>query len=210
MTDRRPVLTVIAGTNGAGKSSVIGALLRQHSGHYFNPDEWARRLRQDDPGLTVTEANALAWTAGRDLLQRAIDEGLDYTFETTLGGNTIPLLVSQAAARGHRLVVWYVGLDTPEQHIRRVHQRVERGGHDIPTDKIRERFDRSLENLVTLLPEIDELRLFDNSVSVSLANGEAPKIRPLLHLRDGQVLASVPLPEVPHWAKPVFAAILAG
>lgn len=208
MSDRPPELTVIAGTNGAGKSSIIGMFMRQHGGEYFNADEWARVLREREPALEQTDANALAWRAGREMLEAAIEQGRDYTFETTLGGNTIPLLISRAAARGHRVTLWFVGLDRPEAHIDRVRARVQRGGHDIPEARIRERFDRSIENLITLLPHIHELKLFDNSTEVDLPGGEAPRVRALLHVRGEEILSSVPLTEVPDWAKPVFAAFL--
>ena len=135
MNDPRPTLTVIAGTNGAGKSSIVGMFMRRHGGEYYNADEWARGLLGDDPELSQTEANGLAWLAGKEMLEAAIEQGRDYIFETTLGGNTIPLLISRAAARGHRVVIWYVGLESPETHIDRVQARVRRGGHDIPEEK---------------------------------------------------------------------------
>lgn len=208
-SDRRPVLTVIAGTNGAGKSSIVGQYIRQHGGDYFNPDEWAQVLCARDPTLNQVDANSLAWRAGKDMLESAIEEGRDYVFETTLGGNTIPLLIGRAAAQGHRVVIWYVGLDSPETHLRRVRARVQRGGHDIPEDKVWERFERSIENLVTLIPHIHELKLFDNTAEVDFARGEAPDIRALLHMRDQEIVSCVELIKVPDWAKPVFLVCLA-
>lgn len=204
----KPTITVIAGTNGAGKSSILGEYLRQHGGEYFNPDEFARTLRQNDSRLTQEDANGLAWTAGKELLETAIGKNQDYIFETTLGGNTIPRLLADAASRGHRVVVWYVGLDSPETHIRRVAARVKRGGHAIPETKIRERFTRSLENLIALLPVLHECRVFDNSYTAALEQGEAPEAVSLLHLRDGEILESIDLQKVPDWAKPVFATCL--
>jgi predicted ABC-type ATPase len=204
----KPTITVIAGTNGAGKSSILGEYLRQHGGEYFNPDEVARTLLQNDPRLSQEDANGLAWSAGKDLLETAIEKSQDYTFETTLGGNTIKRLLQEAATRGHRLVIWYVGLNSPETHIRRVEARVKSGGHGIPETKIRERFTRSLENLIDLLPLIHELRVFDNSQNANLAEGEPPQPQSLLHIRDGKVLESVELTDVPNWAKPLFAACL--
>lgn len=201
-------ITAIAGTNGAGKSSIVGEYLRQHGGEYFNPDELARQLRERHPKPGQVEANGLAWTAGRDQLVRAIEQGHDYVFETTLGGNTIPRLLADAASRGHRVVIWYVGLDSPETHIRRVAARVQRGGHSIPETKIRERFVRSLENLITLLPVLHECRVFDNSYTAALDRGEAPKPVSLLHLCEGEIRESIDLQKVPDWAKPVFAACL--
>ncbi len=120
MSDHRSTLTVIAGTNGAGKSSIIGMFLRRRGGEYFNADEWARVLRRNAPGLNQTDANGLSWLAGKEMLEAAIEFDRDYAFETTLGGNTIPLLIARAAAHGHRVVIRYVGLDSPETHIRRV------------------------------------------------------------------------------------------
>ncbi len=207
---RPGTITVIAGTNGAGKSSILGEYLRQRGGEYFNPDEVARQLRERHTDLDQTEANALAWSAGRDLLAAAIERGHDHVFETTLGGNTIPRLLGDAAVRGHRVVIWYVGLDSPETHVQRVAERVQRGGHPIPEARIRERFTRSLENLISLLPVLNECRLFDNSDNVDMDNGEAPKPISLLHLLDGEILERIDLREVPEWAKPVFAACLAG
>lgn len=209
VTDPVPTITVIAGTNGAGKSSILGEFLRQHGGEYFNPDDMARRLRKEDPDLTQYEANAQAWLIGKEGLEDAIYTGRDYTFETTLGGNTIKRLLHQAAAHGHRLVIWYVGLASAEAHIERVTQRVRRGGHPIPEDKIRERFEQSVQHLIELLPAIFECRLFDNSESADLCAGEAPAPVSLLHIRDREIVSSVALSEVPEWAKPVFAAVLA-
>ena len=59
-----------------------------------------------------------------------------------------------------------------------------------------------------MIPHVDELKLFDNSVDVDLAAGESPEVRGLLHVRDGEIVSSVALADVPDWAKPVFAAYL--
>src|SRR5690606_6661581 len=142
-----PTITVIAGTNGAGKSSNVGTYLRQHGGEYFNPDEIAAGLRRIDPALQAGTANARAWNAGKALLEIAIQEGKDYVFETTLGGNTIKGLLQSAAHEGHRVMICFVGLDSAKRHIQRVDSRVKRGGHPIPADMIQRRFARSPQNL---------------------------------------------------------------
>ncbi|MDX1442659.1 MAG: zeta toxin family protein [Gammaproteobacteria bacterium] len=211
MAERKPTpdlatITATAGTNGAGKSSIFGEYLRQRGGEYFNPDKIARQLREQNAELGQEEANGLAWSAGRDLLISATKKAHDYVFETTLGGNTIPRLLAEAADRGHRVVIWYVGLNSADIHVQRVKDRVRRGGHPIPETKIRERFTRSLENFITLLPALHECRVFDNSYTARIDQGEAPKPIGLLHIHEGEVLDTVDLQEVPDWAKPIFAA----
>lgn len=199
---------VLAGVNGAGKSSIVGATIRDKGGEYYNPDEAARQIIAAHPGLSQTQANAAAWEQGRKLLQRAIEHGLDYTFETTLGGNTIPALLAQAARRGIEIHVFYVGLDSAEAHIERVHQRVRAGGHDINEADIRRRFRHSMINLVHLLPVLTELRVYDNSATADPATGQPP--RPVLVLRTsrGHIVGPPDLTATPAWAKPVVAAAL--
>lgn len=209
MADRpAPTITVIAGTNGAGKSSILGAFLRERGGDYFNPDEVARTLRANQSALNHKDANSAAWCAGKQLLEAAISHHRDYTFETTLGGNTIKRIVQEAAAQHHRLVIWHVGLNNPDAHINRVQKRVQRGGHAIADATIRARFTRSLENLIELLPQVHEFRLFDNSREVQIDKGEPPQPKSLLYLRQGEIVSSVDLRDVPDWAKPVFLACL--
>lgn len=203
-----PRLYVLAGVNGAGKSSIGGAAIRAAGGEYYNPDEAARALRRSNPSWDQTESNAAAWQQGRKLLERAITERLDFTFETTLGGNTMPALISRAAAEGIEVRVFYVGLESAEAHIERVRHRVRAGGHDIPEAAIRRRYRHSLLNLVHVLPVLTELRVYDNSADADPATGHTPLLRLVLHVDRGRIVGPPDLAATPRWAKPVVAAAL--
>ena len=144
----RSRIYVIAGVNGAGKSSVAGESFREAGSDYYNPDEAARKFLAVNPTLSQAEANSAAWHEGVRLLKRAMKERLDFAFETTLGANTIPRLLMKAAEAGSEIYVWYVGLESAELHIARVKARVARGGHDISASDIRRRYERSRLNLI--------------------------------------------------------------
>jgi predicted ABC-type ATPase len=201
-------LYVLAGTNGAGKSSVGGAMLLQRGVKYFNPDKAAVQIRYANPGITSKEANGAAWRQGRRLLERAIAERLDFAFETTLGGDSITALLESAISVGAEVRVWYVGLTSPELHIARVLSRVARGGHDIPASKIRERYDRSRLNLIQLMPKLTELRVYDNSQDADPHAGLAPEPALILHLAHGKILGACELIATPEWAKPILRAAI--
>lgn len=206
--NRAPSIFVLAGTNGAGKSSIAGAAFREVGREYFNPDEVARRILETDPAVGQVEANSRAWLMGKRLLERAIALRLRFAFETTLGGNTMPELLERAHRAGLAVRLWFVGLATPELHIARVSARVQKGGHDIPEVKIRERYDRSRENLIRLLPTLAELWIFDNSEEGDPDLGIEPTPRLILHVLDGRIVHTCDASEVPDWAKPVVLAAL--
>jgi predicted ABC-type ATPase len=198
----------LAGTNGAGKSSIAGAMFLRLGAEYFNPDEAARRILVVNPAITQQEANSAAWNQGRRLLERAIHERLNFAFETTLGGQTITALLEKALSAGIQVRVWYVGLSSPELHIARVHSRVEKGGHDIPEATIRERYERSRVNLIRLLPKLTEVLVYDNSEEAEPHTGSAPRPRLILHAIDGQAVALCDLTRAPNWTKPILMAAL--
>ncbi|MDE2400773.1 MAG: zeta toxin family protein [Burkholderiales bacterium] len=217
-----PRIFVLAGTNGAGKSSIGGATIRRRGGHYFNPDEAAAAIRRAQPHLSATQANSAAWHEGKRLLQQAIAQKLDYNFETTLGGSSFTRLLESAAQQGFEVRIWYVGLSSPEQHIARVKARVLTGGHDIPEVDIRRRFDQSRLQLIQLLPHLAELRVYDNSTEADPHAGLAPQPCLVLHWQAAQATDQQParvltpvgaeaLATTPEWAKPlVVAAFKAG
>jgi predicted ABC-type ATPase len=199
----RPVLLVLAGVNGAGKSSIGGNIMLRRAGMaWFNPDTYTRMLIQG--GVPPAEANARAWQHGVDLLDQALAAGHSHAFETTLGGKTIPLKIA-AAARTHDVLVWFCGLRSPEQHIARVAARVAAGGHDIPAAKIRERWVNAPLNLIELMPHLSELRVFDNSADAAPGESVADPV-PVLHVRSGAVVFPVTLADLertPEWAKAI-------
>jgi predicted ABC-type ATPase len=203
-----PRLYVLAGVNGAGKSSIGGAMFRASGADYFNPDEAAQKLIAANPGLDQVKANAAAWHQGRRLLERAIRERKDFAFETTLGGSTMPRLIAEAASQGFEVRVWYVGLASPDLHIERVRNRVRAGGHDIPESSIRRRWRHSRLNLVQLLPHLTELRVYDNSADADPSAGHAPRPVLVLHLDRGEIVGPQDLSSTPEWAKPIVAAAL--
>ena len=199
---------VLAGVNGAGKSSIAGAAFRTAGADYYNPDEAARKLRQSRPALAQREANSLAWQQGKRLLEKAIEGRLDFAFETTLGAATIPALLRDAASRGFAVNIWYVGLSSVELHLARVRARVARGGHDIPEADIRRRYEHSRLNLIDLLPHLAALRMYDNSVEAALAEGKPPELTLVLHMEKGRILNAAALRGTPDWAKPIVAAAM--
>ena len=204
----KPKLFVLAGVNGAGKSSVGGDLLRRAGKAWFNPDDYARDLLAA-PGCSPTEANAEAWQEGMRRLEIAIAEKHSHAFETTLGGNSIPAKLREATAT-HEVLMWFCGLDTPEHHIARVRQRVARGGHDIPEAKVRERYITSIANLIALLPLLARLQVYDNSIDAVL-DQPMPNPRLLLQMEHRRIAwpRNVQgLREIPDWAKPIMEAAL--
>jgi predicted ABC-type ATPase len=203
-----PAITVLAGVNGAGKSSVAGEFLQNEGDSFFNPDTIAQKIRDLHPSISFTQANAHAWQIGKSLLEQAIRQHRDYHFETTLGGRTIARLLEDAARSGHRLQIWFCGLASPELHLERVRRRVARGGHDIPEEKIRERWKSSRENLIRLLPHIDRLRVYDNSAEGDPAEGQRPQPRLLLEMKSGRITAPADLAGTPDWAQPIIAAAI--
>lgn len=199
---------MIAGVNGAGKSSIGGAAIRALGADYFNPDEATRCIRDANRRLSDREANVAAWHQGKRLLEAAIANRLAFAVETTLGGDTMTALLRQALAEGLEVRVWYVGLETIELHLARVRARVARGGHDIPESKIRERFERSRVNVIRLLPHATEVRVFDNSADADPAAGKTPEPMLVLHTVNGAIDSVCDLTRVPAWAKPVVAAAI--
>ncbi len=203
-----PRIYVLAGTNGAGKSSIGGAMLVKQGVGYFNPDDAAAHIRAANPQVSQDQAQSAAWQEGKRLLERAIAERLDYAFETTLGGKTIPALLEKAIASGIEVRIWYVGLASPELHIARVRARVARGGHAIPEERIRERYARSLLHLIRLMPKLTEVRVYDNSREADPHTGAAPEPRLIVHLNRGKLVTLCDLASTPDWAKPAVLAAL--
>jgi predicted ABC-type ATPase len=203
MVDNAPAILVGAGTNSAGKSSIVQPFIESAGGAYFNPDQYAHALIER--GMPPSEANAMAWTRGYDRLCSAVERGSAYAFETTLGGHSIAYQVMRALALGRRVVILYVGLASPELHLQRIRERVARGGHDIPEDKVRQRYDDSRKNLLSFIGTAATIRVWDNSTQT--ADGRPAFAQEVFRI-ENRILT---LPDgtdpgqVPGWVRPMLA-----
>ncbi len=206
----RPVLYVLAGVNGAGKSSVGGHLLERDGLTWFNPDAFARELKAPT-GCDQETVNAYAWQEGMRRLEEAIAKGLNHAFETTLGGKSVTAKILEAA-KTHDVLIWFCGLSSAELHIARVKARVAAGGHPIPEEKIRERYPNAQLNLIKLMPHVAYIKVYDNSAEAA-ADGTVPDPVLLLEMENGQVISPAPddletLQRAPEWSKSILEAAL--
>ena len=157
-----PKLYIIAGCNGAGKTTASYTVLPEMLGckEFVNADEIAK-------GLSPFNPESVAIEAGRLLLQRMddlISEGADFAFEPTLASRSYGKFIEPAHSKGECVSLLYFGLPTPEQAIERVATRVNEGGHNIPSDVILRRYANGLRNLTTLYtPVCDFWSIYDNS-----------------------------------------------
>ena len=159
---QHPNLYIIAGPNGAGKTTASYTLLPEMLNciNFVNADEIARGLSPFSPETVDVQA-------ARIMLQR-IDELLaqkaDFAIETTLATRSYVQLVARAQSLGYKVHLLFFCLETPEQAIQRVAQRVSQGGHNIPENVIRRRFTRGIDNLIHLyLPVCNSALVFDNT-----------------------------------------------
>jgi predicted ABC-type ATPase len=189
---------------------VLGASLADKGYDWFNPDTFSRELAKTST-FTKDEADAAAWAFGKERIEAAIRERQSYAFETTLGGNTIALLIEEAC-RTRDVTLQFCGLDSVERHIARVKFRKSKGGHDIPEDRIRARFTHAPLNVIALMPKLKKLQVFDNS---SEARPDEPIPRPVLvlEMQDGKMTYPSPnddqaLSRTPDWSKPLLEAAL--
>ena len=208
----RPVLYVLAGVNGAGKSSIGGHLLQREGLTWFNPDTFARELKAAT-GCDQETANANAWHESMRRLEEAIAKGLNHAFETTLGGESVTAKILQAA-KTHSVLIWFCGLSSPELHIARVAARVAAGGHPIPEEKIRERYSQAQMNLINLMPHVAYIKVYDNSLEAA-ADGTVPDPILVLEMENGRALLPAPddlnaLQRAPQWTKSILEAALRG
>lgn len=158
MSNTKPVMTVFAGTNGAGKST-ISLQMRKWLGELIDPDQIARELRPEDP-------RGADLSAGREAVKRIrsfIQRGERFAIETTLSGTFVLKHMKIAKENGYDIVMYYIGLQDVQMHIDRVASRVEQGGHWIAEEDIRWRYGQSLQNLKPALAIADQVIIIDNT-----------------------------------------------
>ena len=148
--------TIIGGVNGVGKSSFIGVLkeLTTDLGIIIDTDKLAAELGGD-----VCAGDM----AAKKKIRACIDKKLSLTQETTLSGYKTEATAKEVKELGYHVRLFYVGLDTVDESLQRIENRVKRGGHNIPQDDVNRRFQGRWEAVAKVLPYCDEAEFYDNN-----------------------------------------------
>jgi predicted ABC-type ATPase len=186
--DRRPIIVALAGPNGAGKTTFYNAHLRAAGLRFVNADVLARDLRIE-PYPAARLAGAIR---GELVRQRE-----SFVFETVFSdpaGEKLAFLKT-AAETGYNTILCFIGTAGPEISEQRVAMRISQGGHDVPSDKLKERFPRILANLKSALRELPHVRVYDN-------NDLRTPYRLVAIVESGKVVRL--RPPIPKWLKPLM------
>jgi predicted ABC-type ATPase len=164
MPAQKPTIYLIAGCNGAGKTTFAKEFLPKEVKclRFLNADEIAHGLSPLDPAAGAVKAARLLLRELRDAIRLRQTFGL----ETTLSGLTYVRMLINAREQDYVVKLFYLWLPSATLAVRRVRERVRKGGHSVPVADIRRRYTRSLRNLLDhYLPLADEWTVFDNSNS---------------------------------------------
>lgn len=179
---------ILAGGNGAGKSTFYKIFLAPRGIQFVNSDRIARDISPENPEQAGYTAAEWASRLRDDLL----DRGESFCLETVFSHQSKIDFTARAKSLGYEIVLIFIHLDNPELNEARVMQRVSGGGHIVPREKIYERIPRTLKNIASVIPLADEAWLLDNS------SHEDP-FRLVARVKHGSIIrASDPLPG---WAK---------
>jgi predicted ABC-type ATPase len=153
--DERPVIVALAGPNGAGKTTFYHAHLKPAALRFVNADVLAHELNLE-PYAAARAADALR----RELVRLRESFVFETVFSDPVGDKLA--FLKEAAASGYSVVLVYIGLSGPQSSEERVAMRVSQGGHNVPTEKLKSRFSRSLANLKAAIRGLPHVLVFDN------------------------------------------------
>ena len=149
------IYTIIGGVNGVGKSSLSGVLSAESSdlGIIIDTDKITAEIGGDK-----IKGGKLAIKRIDDCLNK----GVNFTQETTLAGVRTIKTIQKARELDYYIRLYYVGVSSSDESIKRIKNRVEKGGHNIPTEDVERRYNKRFEDLAKVLPYCNEVRFFDN------------------------------------------------
>lgn len=147
--------TIIGGVNGVGKSSLTGVLAAENNdlGVIIDTDKITAALG----GNKIN--------GGKEAIERisnSLELGINFTQETTLSGLRTLKTIKKARELDYFIRLYYVGVNSADESIKRIKNRVEKGGHDIPEHDVKRRYNKRFEDLANILPYCNEVRFFDN------------------------------------------------
>lgn len=195
-SEHRPVLIVIAGPNGSGKTSITTRILNHEwmeDSEYINPDFVARDIFGD---WNNQDAVLKAANYCNDWRERCLAERKSLIFETVMSATDKVDFILRAKATGFFVRLFFVSTESPVINAKRVASRVLNGGHDVPITKIISRYDKSIANCAALAPYVDRLYVYDNSIDDADA-------QLLFRLSDGK-LAKKYEGNMPTWAEAIL------
>ena len=181
-------MVAVAGPNGAGKTTLYNTYLKQAGLRFVNADVIARELKIGPYGAARIAASV------RDEL---VNQRESFVFETVFSdpaGDKLRFL-NQAARKGYTVLLCFIGLSGPSVSEDRVAMRISQGGHDVPSDKLVERYPRILKNLQDALRELPHVWVFDN-------DDLRKPYRRVVQARNGKVLEL--WRPIPKWLQPLL------
>lgn len=174
------IFTIIGGVDGVGKSNLSGVLSAESTelGRIIDTDKITAECGGDRIKGDKTAIRRI---------DECLDKGINFTQETTLSGVRTVKTIKMARELDYHVRLYYVGVDSAEESLDRIANRVRKGGYDIPPENVRRRFEKRFDDLAAVLPYCNEVRFYDNE------NGFAE----VAEYRNGEL--SVKTSKIPNW-----------
>ena len=193
---KKPVMCIVAGPNGSGKTTTTEQLLKNEWGAdslYINPDNIAKDVYGD---WNSTEAVLKAAQKATEQRYECLNNGTDFVFETVFSSAEKMEFVQKAKDAGFFIRIFYVCTESPLINIIRIAQRYLNGGHEVPISKTISRYYSSLENISKAIKIADRVYLYDNSIE-----NAAPRL--ILRTVDG-IIAKQYTDTLPEWVRAIM------
>lgn len=152
---------LLAGGNGAGKTTFYNTQLKPLKLPFINADNLARELFPENPEEHSYQAASIA----EEVRNRLVEEGKTFCFETVFSHPSKIDFLAKAKAYNYEIILVFIHLSSSDLNKARISQRIEEGGHFVPDDKVETRIPRTLENIKTAIQLADQSYLLDNSDS---------------------------------------------